>query len=55
MDLDDRDFDTIGGLVTQRLGHVPRRGERIMVNDRQYRGYWHRSKKSTIIACQYHS
>tara|TARA_Y100001934_G_C12304207_1_gene751545 strand:+ start:79 stop:732 length:654 start_codon:yes stop_codon:yes gene_type:complete len=55
MDLDDRDFDTIGGLVTQRLGHVPRRGERIMVNDRQYRGDWRRSKKSTIIACQYHS
>tara|TARA_B100000029_G_scaffold514860_1_gene619349 strand:- start:4745 stop:5635 length:891 start_codon:yes stop_codon:yes gene_type:complete len=55
MDLDDRDFDTIGGLVTQRLGHVPRRGERIMVNDRQYRSYWRRSKKSTIIACQYHS
>ena len=35
MDLDDKDFDTIGGLITQRLGHVPRRGERIMVNDRQ--------------------
>ena len=35
MDLDDRAFDTIGGLITQQLGHVPRRGERIMINDRR--------------------
>ena len=25
----------LGGLITQQLGHVPRRGERIMINDRR--------------------
>jgi len=27
--LSDREYDTIGGLVLQRIGHVPRRGEEI--------------------------
>jgi magnesium and cobalt transporter len=26
---DDKDFDTIGGLVVNRLGHMPKRGERV--------------------------
>jgi magnesium and cobalt transporter len=28
-DFDDKDFDTIGGLVVHRLGHMPKRGERV--------------------------
>jgi len=28
-DISDDDFDTIGGFVTQKLGHMPRRGEKI--------------------------
>lgn len=29
VDLDDEQFDTIGGLVSHELGHVPRRGESV--------------------------
>lgn len=29
VELDDSDFDTIGGLVTQQLGHVPQRNETV--------------------------
>ena len=35
MNLDDRDVDTIGGLVTTHLGHVPRRGEQIILDGRE--------------------
>jgi magnesium and cobalt transporter len=28
-DFDDSEFDTVGGMVVHRLGHVPRRGERL--------------------------
>ena len=26
-DREDREFDTIGGLIAHRMGHVPKRGE----------------------------
>jgi magnesium and cobalt transporter len=29
--LDDRDFDTVGGLVTAALGHLPKRGETVQI------------------------
>ena len=35
MNLDDRDVDTIGGLVTTHLGHVPRRGEQMTLDGRE--------------------
>ena len=35
MNLDDRNVDTIGGLVTNHLGHVPRRGEQIILDGRE--------------------
>jgi magnesium and cobalt transporter len=28
----DNDFDTIGGLVAHEMGHVPKRGERTVLN-----------------------
>jgi magnesium and cobalt transporter len=28
-DLSDGEFDTVGGLIVHRLGHLPRRGERV--------------------------
>lgn len=31
--LDEETFDTIGGLVTQQFGHLPRRGESITIDD----------------------
>ena len=31
MNLDDKEVDTIGGLVTNQLGHVPKRGERVLL------------------------
>ena len=30
-DLNDRDADTVGGIVTNELGHVPRRSERVVL------------------------
>ncbi len=35
-DIPDEGFDTIGGLVTDRLGRVPRRGERVVINGVQF-------------------
>jgi magnesium and cobalt transporter len=33
----DHDFDTIGGLVTSRFGHVPKRGEQVTVDNLTFR------------------
>src|SRR4029450_8049762 len=30
-DQDEREFDTIGGLIAHRMGHVPKRGESTVV------------------------
>lgn len=32
--LDDSDFDTVGGLIAQQLGHVPQRGETVTLDER---------------------
>jgi len=29
----DEDFDTIGGLVTRQFGHLPKRGEAVLINE----------------------
>ena len=34
-DLDARDVDTVGGAVTNELGHVPKRGERVVLAGRE--------------------
>ncbi len=31
MNLDDKEVDTIGALVPNQLGHVPKRGERVIL------------------------
>ncbi|HWP95035.1 MAG TPA: transporter associated domain-containing protein [Gammaproteobacteria bacterium] len=36
-DFDDREYATIGGLVTGTLGHVPKRGEKVMLGNCQFR------------------
>ena len=36
-DLDDEDYDTIGGLVMNELGRLPRRGERLRFNGFDFR------------------
>ncbi|BAU56322.1 CBS domain-containing protein [Halorhodospira halochloris] len=36
-DLKDDDLDTVGGMVAQRFGHVPRRGERIIFAGFEFR------------------
>jgi magnesium and cobalt transporter len=33
----DEDFDTVGGLVISRFGHVPKRGEQIEIDDLNFR------------------
>jgi magnesium and cobalt transporter len=33
--LDDREVDTVGGIVTSELGHVPRRGEQVVLEGRE--------------------
>ena len=35
-EIPDEGFDTIGGLVTDQLGRVPRRGERVNLNGIQF-------------------
>ena len=35
--LDDHTFDTIGGLVTNALGHLPKRGETVVIDDYEFR------------------
>jgi len=32
VDLDDDEFDTVAGLVTKALGHMPKRGERVEID-----------------------
>ena len=34
-DLSSRDVDTVGGIVTNQLGHVPKRGERVVLAGRE--------------------
>ena len=34
---DDDEFDTIGGLVTNQFGHVPKRGERTRIDDLKFK------------------
>lgn len=34
--LDDGEFDTIGGLVTHAIGHLPKRGERVIIDDFEF-------------------
>jgi len=36
-DFSDEEFDTIGGLITQQLGRLPRRGETVMVDGIEFR------------------
>ena len=33
----DDEFDTIGGIVMQALGHVPKRGESVVINDLEFK------------------
>jgi magnesium and cobalt transporter len=35
--LDDQHYDTVGGLVTYELGHLPRKGELVVLGDFQFR------------------
>jgi magnesium and cobalt transporter len=35
-ELEDEDLDTIGGLVTQALGHLPKRGEKVTIDRFQF-------------------
>lgn len=36
-DFSDEEFETIGGIVTNSFGHLPRRDERVKINDLQFR------------------
>ncbi len=33
---DDEEFDTIGGLIAHQMGHVPKRGERLVLSNLQF-------------------
>jgi magnesium and cobalt transporter len=33
----DEDFDTVGGLVISRFGHLPKRGEQIAIDELNFR------------------
>lgn len=36
-DFNDDEFDTIGGIVMRALGHVPKRGESVVIDDLEYK------------------
>lgn len=35
-DFTDEEFDTVGGLITQSFGHVPKRGEKLTLNNLEF-------------------
>ena len=48
--LDDREFDTIGGLVTNAIGHLPKRGERVVIDHFEFRVIRADSRKIRLLA-----
>ena len=36
-DFDDEEFDTIGGIVLKAFGHLPERGERVKIDDLEFK------------------
>jgi magnesium and cobalt transporter len=36
-EFDDEEFDTIGGIVLKAFGHLPERGERVSIDDLEFR------------------
>jgi len=48
--LDDREFDTIGGLVTNAIGHLPKRGEHVIIDHFEFRVIRADSRKIRLLA-----
>ena len=48
--LDDKEFDTIGGLVTSAIGHLPKRGERVIIDHFEFRVIRADSRKIRLLA-----
>jgi magnesium and cobalt transporter len=48
--LDDREFDTIGGLVTNAIGHLPKRGEKVIIDHFEFRVIRADSRKIRLLA-----
>ncbi|MBG7602531.1 MAG: CBS domain-containing protein [Gammaproteobacteria bacterium] len=48
--LDDKEFDTIGGLVTNAIGHLPKRGERVTIENFEFRVIRADSRKIRLLA-----
>ena len=47
--LDDEDFDTIGGLVTHAIGHLPKRGEKAIIDRFEFRVIRADSRKVRLL------
>ncbi len=48
--LDEKEFDTIGGLVTNAIGHLPKRGERVIIDHFEFRVIRADSRKIRLLA-----
>jgi magnesium and cobalt transporter len=47
--LDDTEFDTIGGLVTHAIGHMPKRGESVIIDRYEFRVIRADSRKVRLL------
>ncbi|MEA3303644.1 MAG: transporter associated domain-containing protein [Pseudomonadota bacterium] len=47
--LDEKEFDTIGGLVTNAIGHLPKRGERVIIDSFEFRVIRADSRKIRLL------
>lgn len=48
--LDEKEFDTIGGLVTSAIGHLPKRGERVIIDHFEFRVIRADSRKIRLLS-----
>jgi len=51
-DFEDEDFDTIGGLVVNALGHLPKRGEKVEIGRFQFKVLRADSRKIHLLSIQ---
>jgi len=50
--LSDKEFDTIGGLVTQKFERVPKKGEETMINDFHFKVLHATKRKINLLSVQ---
>ncbi len=49
----DVEFDTIGGIVMNALGHVPKRGEQVVINDLEFKILRSNTRRISLLEISY--